>query len=72
MGASNDVGLIARGAVPFVHQVVRRRDAVNIEKRSGRPSRAVCRARMPHSKPAYRNRLARGGSTRMAACRRPT
>ena len=31
----SNVGLIARGAVPFVHQVGRRRDVVNIDKRSG-------------------------------------
>jgi transposase InsO family protein len=68
----NDVGLIARGAVRSVHQVVRRQDAVNIDKRSGRQSRAVCRVGMPHSQLAYRNRLARGGSARMAACHRPT
>jgi hypothetical protein len=68
----NGVGLIARGAAPSVHQVVRRPDVVNIDKRSGRPSRAVCRAAMPHSTPAYRNRLERGGSARMAACHRPT
>ena len=68
----NDVGLIARGAAQSVHQVVQRRDVVNIDKNSGRASRAVCRAGMPHSKPVYRNRLERGGSARMAACRRPT
>jgi hypothetical protein len=68
----NDVGLIARVAALSDHQVVRRQDAVNIDKRSGRPSRAGCRAGMPHSTPAYRNRLERGGSARMAACHRPT
>ena len=67
----DDVGLIARDAAPSVHQVVRRRDAVNIDNGSGRPSRAGCRVGMPHSKPASRNRSARGGSARMAACRRP-
>ena len=68
----NDVGLIARDAAPSVHQVVRRRDVASIDRRSGRPSRAVCRAGRPHSTPAYRNRLERGGFARMAACRRPT
>ena len=67
----NDVGLIARVAALSDHQVVRRQDAVNIDKRSGRPSRAGCRAGMPHSTPAYRNRLEQGGSARMAGCRRP-
>ena len=68
----NDVDLIARGAAPSVHQVVRRRDVVTIGKSSGRPSRAVRRAGMQHSKPASRNRLERGGSARRAACHRPT
>jgi transposase InsO family protein len=68
----NDVGLIAQVAALSDHQVVRRRDAVNIDKRFGRPSRAGCRAGMPHSTPAYRNRLERGGSARMAGCRRPS
>jgi putative transposase len=68
----SDVGLIARGAAPSVHQVVRRRDVVNIDRSSGRPSRAVCRAGMQHSKRAYRNRLERGGSAKMAACHRLT
>ena len=36
----DDVGLIAQGAARSVHQVVRRQDAVNIDKRSGRRSRA--------------------------------
>jgi len=68
----NDVGLITRGAVPSVHQVARRQDAVNIDKHAGRRSRAVCRVGMRHSKLAYRNRWARGGSARMVACHRPT
>jgi len=68
----DDVDLIERDAAPSVHQVVRRRDVVNIDKSSGRRSRADCRAGMPHWKPAYRNRLERGGSARMAACHRPT
>ena len=68
----HDVGLIARGAAPSVHQVVRRRDVVNIDNSSGRPSRAVCRAGMRHSKPAYRNRLEPGGSARLAACHQAT
>jgi putative transposase len=68
----NDVGLIARDAVPSVHQVVRRRDVASIDRRSGRPLRAVCRAGRPPSTPAYRNRLERGGSARMAGCHRPT
>lgn len=68
----DDVGLIARGAAPSVHQVVRRRDDVNIDKRSGRRLRAGCRAGMRRSKPACRSRWARGGSARMAACRRRT
>jgi|WetSurMetagenome_2_1015567.scaffolds.fasta_scaffold31968_5 putative transposase len=68
----NDVGPIARGGAPSVHQVVPRRDVVSIGKRSGRRSRVACPAEMRHSKPACRNRLVRGGSARMAACRRPT
>ena len=66
----NDVGLIARGAARSVHQVVRQQDAVNIAKRSGRRLRAACRVGMRHSKLAYRNRLARGGSAKMAVCHR--
>ncbi len=67
----HDGGLIARGAALSVHQVVQRRDVVNIDKRSGRPSRAVGRAGMPHSTPVYRNQWERGGSARMAACHQP-
>ena len=68
----NDAGLIVQGVVLSVHQVVRRRDVGNIVKRSGRTSHAVCPVGMPRSKPAYRNRWARGGSARMVACDRAT
>jgi len=68
----DDVGLIARGEVPSVLQVVRRLDAVNIDIGSGRPSRVGCRVGMPHATPGYRNRSARVGSARMAGCHRPT
>ena len=67
----DDVGRIARGEAPSALQVVRRRDAVNTDNGSGRPSRAGCRVGMPHARPASGNRSARGGSARMAACRRP-
>ena len=67
----DDVGLIARGEAPSVLQVVRRRDAVNIDNGSGRRSRAGCRVGMPQARPGSRNRSARAGSARMAACGRP-
>jgi hypothetical protein len=56
----DDVGLTARGGTHSFSQVVRRRDAVNIDHGSGRPSRAGCRAGRPHATPASRNRSAHG------------
>src|SRR3954471_3390362 len=60
------VDLIGQVAGLSVHQVGRRRDGVSIGRRSGRPSRAGYPAGTPLSTPAYHNRLARGGSARMA------
>jgi hypothetical protein len=68
----NEDGQIARAAHQCVHQVAQRRGGENNDNDSGRRSLAACRARTQPSLRAYRSRLGRGGSARMAACRRPT
>jgi len=71
-GSLDDVGLIVLGAARSAHPGVRRQVGVNIDKRFGRASRAGYRAGTRHWKQACRNRSVRGGSARMAVCRRPT
>jgi hypothetical protein len=68
----NEGGQVAQDGFLCVHQDVRRQDAVNIDNSFGRPSREVCRAGMRRSTRAYRSRLERGGSARMAAWHRTT
>lgn len=65
-------GQVARDAHLCVHQVARWQGDVNIGNGFGRRSRSVCRARTRRSSQAYRSRWERGGSARMAACRRAT